>query len=82
MWKNIKNVVSAVSDLVVIGAKEVSYQANKASDATEQVTGKIAEKSSQLREQYEADLADRKAGIKKPVVVTETATPTDVIPVN
>lgn len=82
MWKNIKNVVSAVSNLVVIGAKEVNYQANKASDATEQVTGKIAERSAQIRAQYEADLADRKAGIKKPVVVTEAATPTDVVPVN
>lgn len=82
MWKNIKNVVAAVSDLVVIGAKEVNYQANKASDATEQVTGKIASNVSELRKKYEADLADRKSGIKKPVVVTEAATPTDVIPVN
>jgi len=82
MWKNIKNVVAAVSDLVVIGAKEVNYQANKASDATEQVTGKLAERSAQLRAQYEADLADRKSGIKKPVIVPEAATPTDVIPVN
>ena len=82
MWKNIKNVVSVVSDLVVIGAKEVNYQANKASDATEQVTGKIAERSAQIRAQYESDLADRKAGIKKPVVVTEASTPTDVVPVN
>ena len=82
MWKNIKNVVAVVSDLVVIGAKEVNYQANKASDATEQVTGKIAERSAQIRAQYEADLADRKAGIKKPVVVSEATTPTDVVPVN
>ena len=53
MWKNFKNVVSAVSDLVVIGAKEVNYQANKASNATEQVTGKIASNTAELRKRYE-----------------------------
>lgn len=82
MWNNIKNVVSAVSDLVVIGAKEVSYQAAKASDATESVTSKLADKSAQIRSQYESDLADRKAGIKKPVIVTEAQTPAEIVPVN
>lgn len=82
MWKNIKNVVSAVSDLVVIGSKEVAYQVNKASTATESVTGSLSNKAASVRARYEADLADRKAGIKKPVVVTESETPNNVVSVN
>lgn len=82
MWKNIKNVVSAVTDMVVIGSKEVSYQAGKASDATESVTSTFSTKAAALRARYEADLADRKAGIKKPEVVTETDTPKNIVSVN
>jgi hypothetical protein len=80
MWKNLKNVVSAVSDLVVIGSKEVAYQAGKASEATETVTGSFSSKAASLRVRYEADLADRKAGVKKAEVVEET--PAEVITVN
>lgn len=80
MWKNIKNVVSAVADLTTIGTKEVAYQLNKASDATETVTSSISSKAASLRERYEADLRDRKAGVKKAEVVKET--PSDVIAVN
>ncbi|HIJ97447.1 MAG TPA: hypothetical protein HPP94_17280 [Desulfuromonadales bacterium] len=80
MWKNIKNVVSAVSDLVVIGSKEVTYQVNKASTATESVTGSLSTKAASVRARYEADLADRKAGVKKPTVVTET--PADAVIIN
>lgn len=82
MWKNIKNVVSAVSDLVVIGAKEVTYQATKASEASETVTSKLSQSAASLRATYEQNLADRKTGIKKAAVVTESETPKDVITVN
>ena len=58
---------------IAIGSKEVSYQASKASNATASVTGTISSKAASLRARYEADLADRKAGIKKVApVVTET----------
>lgn len=80
MWKNLKNVVSAVADLTTIGTKEVAYQFNKASDATETVTSSLSSKAAALRERYEADLADRRAGVKKVEVVKET--PSDVIAVN
>lgn len=82
MWKNIKNVVGAVSDLVVIGSKEVAYQVTKASSATESVTGSISNKAANIRARYEADLADRKAGIKKPTVVTEAETPENAVIIN
>ena len=76
IWKNIKNVVSAATDLVVIGSKEVAYHVNKASNTTESATGTLAEKAATLRANYEADLADRKAGVKKPEVVKDV--PPDV----
>lgn len=82
MWKNLKNVMSAVADLTAIGTKEVSYQLNKASCATETVTSSISSKASALRAKYEAELADRKAGIKKPTVVTETEVPKDAVAIN
>lgn len=80
MWKNIKNVVSAATDLVAIGSKEVSYQASRASTATQGVTSQLSSKAANIRAKYEADLADRKKGIKKPVVVKDV--PADVISVN
>jgi len=82
MWKAIKNVVSAASNIVAIGAIEVSHQINKASTSTESVTSLLAEKSATIRAKYEEDLADRKAGIKRPEVVTESETPKDIVPVN
>lgn len=82
MWKNIKNIGSAVADIVSIGSKEVAYQASRASTATEGVTSKLSSKAAELKTKYEADLADRKAGIKKPTVVEETEVPKTVVPVN
>lgn len=80
MWKNIKNLSSAVANISMILAKETSHQFNKASDATETVTSSLSSKAAALRERYEADLADRRAGVKKAEVVKET--PSDVIAVN
>ena len=45
MWKNISNLFAAASDMVVIGSKEVAYQAGKASNATASVTGTISSKA-------------------------------------
>ena len=82
MWKNFKNVVGAVSDLVVIAGKEVVYQAEKASEATEAVTSKISKSASTIRSTYEQNLKDRKAGIKKPEVVTESEVATETVAIN
>lgn len=82
MWKSIKNVVSAASDLVIVGSKEVAYQVSKASTATEAVTDKLAVKAAILKARYEADLAERKSGVIKPEVVKETDVPTTVVNVN
>jgi septal ring-binding cell division protein DamX len=82
MWKNLKNVVSAVSDLTVILSKEVSYQATKASEATETVTSTLSTKAATLRAKYEAELADRRAGITKPTVVSETEMPKNTVAIN
>jgi hypothetical protein len=82
MWKNLKNVVSAVSDLTVILSKEVSYQATKASEATQTVTSTLSTKAATLRTKYESDLADRKAGITKPTVVQESEVPTTTVAIN
>ena len=77
MWKNLRNCVSAARDIVAIGTKEVSYQASRASEATATVTGSISSKAAALRTRYEAELADRKAGVKKAEVVKDV--PADVI---
>ena len=82
MFKNLRNVAAAISDLVVIGSKEVAHQVTKATDATESVTGSISQKAAALRARYEADLAARKSGIKKPTVVTEEETPKDIVSIN
>ena len=82
MWKNICNISNAVSDLVAIGVKEASYQATKASNATETVTSRLATKAATIKAKYEADLADRKSGVVKPEVVKEAEVPTDVVSVN
>ncbi len=82
MFKNIRNLSNAVADLVSIGSKEVAYQASRASTATEGVTSTLSAKASSLRAKYEADLADRKAGIKKPTVVTESEVPKGAVAIN
>lgn len=82
-WTNIKNVVSATTDIIIIGTKEISYHATKASNATESVTGALNKKAASVRARYEADLADRKAGVKKPAAPTVvTETPADAVIIN
>ena len=82
MWKNIKNVMSAVSDLATIGTKEVAYQFNKASEATETVTGSLASKAAALKANYQESLEARKSGVIKPEVVKEAEVPASAIVVN
>ncbi|NVN91926.1 MAG: hypothetical protein HXX11_15170 [Desulfuromonadales bacterium] len=78
MWKNIKNLVSAASDLVAIGSKEVAYQVSKASNATETVTSKLANKASAMRKAYEDNLYCRKEGVDGILVVRRHEDITDV----
>ncbi len=80
IWKNLKNVASAATDLIAIGSKEVAHHINKASDATETATGTLATKAANLRANHASSLADRKAGVKKPEVVK--GTPTKVTTIN
>ena len=82
MWKNIKNIGSAVADLAAIAGKEVAYQANKASEASLDVTIKLSTKAADLRANYEQNLKDRQSGVTKPEVVTEAETPKDVVAIN
>jgi hypothetical protein len=81
-WTNLKNVVSAARDIVAIGTKEVSYQASRASSATETVTNRLATKAATLKANYQESLEVRKSGLIKPEVVKETEVPTDVVSVN
>ncbi len=80
IWRNIKNVASVATDLIAISSMEVAHHLTKASDSTESATGKLAEKTAMLRAKHQADLAARKASIKKPVVVNST--PTDITTIN
>lgn len=82
MFKNLRNISSAVANIVAIGSKEVAYQAGRASIATEGVTSQLSSKAAELRAKYEADLADRKAGIKKPTVVKESEVPEAAVVIN
>jgi hypothetical protein len=61
MWKSIKNIGSAVTDIATITGKEAMHQINKASGKTDSVTQKMADKAASLRDQYEKKLAMRKA---------------------
>ena len=69
MWKSIKNIGAAVKDIVVIASKEVAYRSTKASSATNNVTGKLAAKAHELRENYEVNLTSRKEIIDGELVV-------------
>jgi len=69
MWKSIKNIGAAVKDVVVIASKEVAYQSTKASEKTNNATGKLASKAHQLRENYEVNLTSRKEGVDGELVV-------------
>ena len=80
IWKNLKNVASAATDLIAIGSEEVAHHLSKVSNATEAATGTLATKAATLRANYESSLAGRKAGVKKPEVVEDT--PVNVTTIN
>jgi hypothetical protein len=71
MWKSIKAIGSAVSDVSAIAGKEVAYQFSKAAEVSNSATTTLASRAAALKATYEQNLADRKAGIVKPVVVPE-----------
>jgi hypothetical protein len=69
MWKSIKNISSAVKDICIVAGKEISFQTGKASNTTNNVTGKLASKAHHLRENYEVNLTSRKEGVDGEIVV-------------
>ena len=69
MFKSLKNLTSAVADLVVIGSKEVAHQATKAANNSNTVTSKLAEKAAAIREAYEISLASRKESVDGVLIV-------------
>lgn len=82
MWKAIRNISSAVADIVIIGSKEVGYQVGKASDSTDSVTSKLSAKAANIRAGYEQHLAERKSGTIKSEVVTEEEIPKEAVAIN
>jgi hypothetical protein len=64
MLKSVKNIKSVVSDLAAITGKEATYQLTKASEKSDFITQKLAEKAALLRIEYEKKLAQRKAGVQ------------------
>lgn len=79
MFRNLKHLVKAAGNIVAISYIETAYRLTQASDATESVTSKLEAKSEALRKSYEQNLVVRKAGIKKPTVVTEAETPENAV---
>jgi hypothetical protein len=69
MWKSMMNVVSAAKDVLVIASKECCFQAGKASNTTNNATGKLAQKAHNMRENYEVNLTSRKEGVDGEIVV-------------
>ena len=69
MWKTLKNISSAVKDVVVIASKEASFQIGKVNEKSGSATAKLAQKAHELREHYEVELASRKEGIDGVLVV-------------
>jgi hypothetical protein len=82
MWKSIKAIGSAVSDVSAIAGKEVAYQFGKAAEVSNSATSTLASRAASIRAKYEADLADRKAGIIKPTVVSESDIPKEAVAIN
>jgi hypothetical protein len=69
MWKTLKNISSAVKDVVVIASKEAAFQAAKVNEKSGSATDKLAKKAHELREHYEVELASRKEGIDGILVI-------------
>ncbi|MBL0226122.1 MAG: hypothetical protein IPQ16_11280 [Geobacteraceae bacterium] len=82
MWSAIKNVAAAAGSIIAIARIESNYQISKASEASNNATTTLAARAEALRAKYEADLADRKAGIKKPTVVPESEVPKEAVALN
>jgi NADPH:quinone reductase-like Zn-dependent oxidoreductase len=64
MLKSIRNIGSVVTDLAAITGKEATYQLTKASEKSDSITQKLADKAALLRNEYEKKLAMRKAGVR------------------
>ena len=78
MWKNIKHLAKAASNIVAISYAETAYRLNQVSESTESVTSKLEAKTEALRKSYEQQLEERKN--QKHEVTSEPST--DVIVVN
>ncbi|PLX83669.1 MAG: hypothetical protein C0617_11080 [Desulfuromonas sp.] len=61
MFKSIKHITSAVTDLTAIAGKEATFQVTRSCNCVTDMTGAIANGASHLRKGYEAKLARRKA---------------------
>jgi hypothetical protein len=66
MFKAIKNITSAVTDLTAIVTKETVHQINSANDCCTDATRRVAWKAGLFRRNYEQRLAIRK---RKPLVI-------------
>lgn len=60
MFRSIKNLTSAVSDMTLIAAKETYHQIDSANEFCTDVTRIIAWKAGMVRKSYEERLADRR----------------------
>ena len=69
MWKTLKNISSAVKDVVVIAGKECCFQTAKVNEKSGSATAKLAQKAHELREHYEVELASRKEGVDGVLVI-------------
>jgi hypothetical protein len=66
MFKAIKNITSAVTDITAIITKETVHQINSANDCCTDATRRVAWKAGMIRSNYEQRLAIRK---RKPLVI-------------
>ena len=60
MFKSIINLTSAVADMTIIAAKEVTHQISSANDCCTDATHKVAWKTGMIRKHYEQRLAERR----------------------
>lgn len=66
MFKTIMNLSRVMKDISVMAGKEAAYQLGKANDTSADATGKLANKTATLRQQYERNLKARKAKANDP----------------
>jgi transcriptional regulator GlxA family with amidase domain len=60
MFKSIRNITSAVTDITTIAVKEVTHQIDSANECCTDITRNIAWRASQIRKEYEERLANRR----------------------